>query len=281
MRATIAIGLLLGSVTAFAQAPPSAPAPKPAAPAAPAPKPAAPAPAARAPAARRPAAPAARSGLAFTVTTPQGATLADVRVELLGVSDRTGETNSSGQVTFPGLQAGTYRVRFSGERVISFEKELTLRAGQIGTFDITLNAAAPPPAPPPPPPPAEPEEAPAPAVGPAGEPRNLSIVDLIERDLIPNNQPRRDTLVSCSGNTRSTLVQLNQDQPQRLYDTAEVTYYVVAGEGSIKMDGRDIAISAGSFVSIPRGTAHAIGRRGRRPLIMLATLSGTPCEQAR
>jgi mannose-6-phosphate isomerase-like protein (cupin superfamily) len=219
--------------------------------------------------------------MAFTVTTPQGATLPGVRVELLGASDRTSDTNASGQVTFPGLQAGTYRVRFSGERVISFEKEITLRAGQIGNFDITLNAAAPPPAPPPPPPPPEPEEPPAPAVGPAGEPRNLSIVELIERDLIPNNQPRRDTLIACSGSTRSTLVQLNQDQPQRLYDTAEVTYYVVAGEGAVKMDGRDIAISAGSFVSIPRGTAHAIGRRGRRPLIMLATLSGTPCEQAR
>ena len=219
--------------------------------------------------------------MAFTVTTPQGATLPGVRVELIGGSDRSGETNSSGQVTFPGLQAGTYRVRFSGERVISFEKEITLRAGQVGNFDITLNAAAAPPPPPPPPPPPERDEAPAPQVGPAGEPRNLSIVDLIERDLIPNNQPRRDTLVSCSGNTRSTLVQLNQDQPQRLYDTAEVTYYVVAGEGSVKMDGRDIAIGAGSFVSIPRGTAHAIGRRGRRPLIMLATLSGTPCEEAR
>jgi mannose-6-phosphate isomerase-like protein (cupin superfamily) len=106
-------------------------------------------------------------------------------------------------------------------------------------------------------------------------------VDLIERELIPNNQARRDTLVSCSGNTRSTLVQLNQDQPQRLYDTAEVTYYVVAGEGTVKMDGRDIPVVAGTFVSIPRGTAHAIGRRGRRPLILLATLSGTPCEQAR
>ena len=47
------------------------------------------------------------------------------------------------------------------------------------------------------------------------------------------------------------------------------------------MNGRDIALGAGSFVSIPRGTAHALARRGRRPLIMLATLSGTPCEEAR
>jgi mannose-6-phosphate isomerase-like protein (cupin superfamily) len=220
--------------------------------------------------------------MAFTVTTPQGATLSGVHVEVIGATDRSGETNTSGQITFPGLQAGTYRVRFSGDAVISFEKEITLRAGQIGNFDVALNRA--PPAPEPPPPPPAREEAPPPpaaTTGPAGEPRSLSIVELIERDLIPNNQPRRDTLVSCSGSTRSTLVQLNQDQPQRLYDNAEVTYYVVAGEGTVTMDGRNIALNAGSFVSIPRGTGHALARRGRRPLIMLATLSGTPCEQAR
>ncbi|MSO83631.1 MAG: cupin domain-containing protein, partial [Acidobacteria bacterium] len=90
-----------------------------------------------------------------------------------------------------------------------------------------------------------------------------------------------DTLVSCSGNTRSTLVQLNQDQAQRLYDTAEVTYYIVAGEGAVRVNGRDTALGAGSFISIPRGTAHTLVRRGRRPLIVLATLSGTPCEEAR
>ena len=268
MRASIAICLLLGSAVAFAQAPAPAPAPKPATPA---PK----------PAATRLAAAPARAGMALTVTNPQGATLAGIRVEVIGASDRSGETNASGQISYTGMQAGAYRVRFTGERVVWFEKEVTLRAGQTTNVDITLSAAPPPPEPPPPPPAPEPAAPPPPVVGPAGEPRSLSIVDLIERDLIPGNQPRKDTLVSCSGNTRSTLVQLNQDQPQRLYDTAEVTYYVVAGEGALKMNGRDIAISAGSFISIPRGTGHALARRGRRPLILLATLSGTPCEQAR
>jgi mannose-6-phosphate isomerase-like protein (cupin superfamily) len=218
--------------------------------------------------------------MAFTVTNPQGATLAGIHIEVIGASDRSGETNASGQLNFTGMQAGTYRVRFTGERVVWFEREVTLRAGQIADVDVTLAAAPPPPEPLPAPAP-EPGEPPPPPLGPAGEPRSLSLIDLAERDLIQGNQPRRDTLVSCSGNTRSTLVQLNQDQPQRLYDTAEVTYYVIAGEGALKMNGRDIAISAGSFVSIPRGTAHAIGRRGRRPLILLATLSGTPCEEAR
>lgn len=217
----------------------------------------------------------------MTVTNTQGATLPGVHVEVLGTSDRSGETNASGQISFPGMQAGTYRVRFSGDRVVAFEKEIVLRAGQTADVDIILNAAAPPRTPPPPPPPPEPVALPPPPAGPAGEPRTLSIVDLIERELIPNNQPRRDTLVSCSGNTRSTLVQLNQDQPQRLYDTAELTYYVVAGEGAVRMNGRDTALGAGSFVSIPRGTPHALVRRGRRPLIVLATVSGTPCEEPR
>jgi mannose-6-phosphate isomerase-like protein (cupin superfamily) len=109
----------------------------------------------------------------------------------------------------------------------------------------------------------------------------MSIVDLIGRELISGNQPRRDSVVSCSGNARSTLVQLNQDQPERLYDSAEVVYYVVAGEGTVKISGRDTALQAGSFVSVPRGTLHSLARRGRRPLILLATVSGTPCEEAR
>jgi len=144
-----------------------------------------------------------------------------------------------------------------------------------------MNAAAPPPEPPPTPPPPQPVAPPPPPVGPAGQPRTLSIVDMIERELISGNQSRRDSIVACSGNARSTLVQLNQDQAERLYDDAEVSYYVVAGEGTVKMNGRDSTLSAGTFVSVPRGTAHSLARRGRRPLILLTTVSGTPCEEAR
>jgi mannose-6-phosphate isomerase-like protein (cupin superfamily) len=118
-------------------------------------------------------------------------------------------------------------------------------------------------------------------VGPAGQPQTLSIVDLVERELISGNQPRRESVVSCSGNTRSTLIQLNQDQPERLYTDAEVSYYVVAGEGAVRVAGRDTALTASSFVALPRGTGHSLIRRGRRPLILLATLSGEPCEQPR
>jgi mannose-6-phosphate isomerase-like protein (cupin superfamily) len=109
----------------------------------------------------------------------------------------------------------------------------------------------------------------------------VSVVELVERELIPNNQPRRETLLACSGNTRTTLVQLNQDQPERLYDTAETTYYVVAGEGAVRVGGRETPLAAGGFASVPRGTSFSVVRRGRRPLILVATLSGAPCEEAR
>jgi mannose-6-phosphate isomerase-like protein (cupin superfamily) len=109
----------------------------------------------------------------------------------------------------------------------------------------------------------------------------VSIVDLVEHELISSNEPRRETLVACSGNTRTTLVQLNQEQPQRLYDTAEVNYYVVAGEGAVRIAEHETAIAAGSLVALPRRTAHAMLRRGKRPLILLVTLSGAPCEQTR
>jgi mannose-6-phosphate isomerase-like protein (cupin superfamily) len=119
------------------------------------------------------------------------------------------------------------------------------------------------------------------SVSKASQPRTLSVVNLIERELISGTEPRRETLLACSGTTRTTLVQLNQDQPQRLYDTAEVNYYVVAGEGAIQLAGRDTDLAAGSLVALPRGTAHGMLHRGKRPLILLVVLSGSPCEQAR
>jgi mannose-6-phosphate isomerase-like protein (cupin superfamily) len=218
--------------------------------------------------------------MAITVTDPRGVTLPGVHVEVLGASDRNGDTNGSGQLNFPGMQAGTYRLRFSGDTVITFEREISIRAGQTASVDVTLNPAPPPPEPPPPPPAPAPAPAAAP-LGPAGKPQTLPIVELIERELIQNSEPRRETLIACSGNTRTTLVQLNESQPERRYDSAELVYYVVAGEGAVRIGGRDTSLTASSFISVPRGTSHSLVRRGRRPLILVATLSGAPCEEAR
>jgi len=40
-------------------------------------------------------------------------------------------------------------------------------------------------------------------------------------------------------------------------------------------------ISEGSFLTVPRGTSFTLARQGNRPLTMLWTLSGEPCETAK
>ena len=283
-------GAVLEGATAQGQPAPApkptqpAPAPKPAPPTTAAPKPAPPAPAtggqATTPAPRRPAAAPAgsRGGMAITVTDPSGATIPGVRIASDGPTPRNGETNASGQASFPGLLAGVYRLRFESDAVVPFEKEVAVRNGQVLAVDVMLNPAkkvAPPPAPPPvavaPPPAAK-----AP-VGPLGQLQVLSLVDLAEKEL-ERKQPRRETLVSCSANTRSTLLQLNQDQPQRLYENAESLLYVIAGEGVLRVNDRETRMVAGSFAAIPRDTPFVVARRGRNPVIFLSVLSGEPCD---
>jgi mannose-6-phosphate isomerase-like protein (cupin superfamily) len=217
--------------------------------------------------------------MAITVTDGRGATLAGVQVEIVGTTDRSGETNASGQINFPGLQAGTYRLRFSGDSVIAFEREVVLRAGQVADVDVMLNAAPkkepPPPAPAPTPPPAITS-----AVGPTGQPQAQNVVDLLDKEFI-RREPRRETLLSCSGSTRTTMVQLNEPLPERLYASADAVYYVLAGEGAVKINGQENRVTTNGVLSIPRGASHSFARRGNRPLVLLAILSGEPCDTAK
>ena len=217
--------------------------------------------------------------MAITVTDMRGMTISGVHVDVTGPTERMGQTDASGQVNFPGLTAGTYRLRFSGEPVTTFEKEVTVRGGQIADVDVALSSAPPKPAPPPPA--ATPESPrPAAAVGPAGQPQLTSLYDLAEKELRAR-QPRPQILVACSGNTRSTLVFVATEQPQRIYDDSEVAYYVLGGEATFRVGGKDAALAAGGYVAIPRGTPFAITRRGNRALSLLSVLSGAPCEEAR
>jgi hypothetical protein len=243
------------------------------------PKPAPTTPPAAAPAQPRRAPTTSRGGIAITTTDPRGATLAGIRVSISGATTRSGETDPSGNLNVTGLIAGTYRLRFDGDKVISFEREVTLRSGQVMDVDVSLNPA---PEPPPPPEPAPAPVAPAPEArsGPKGQPQTISIPDWLEKEFL-GREPRRESILSCSGSERTTMIQLNEPMPQRLYEDADIVYYVVAGEGNVTIDGKAARISTSAFVSIPRGTAHSFERRGNRTLMLLAVLGGEPCEQAR
>jgi mannose-6-phosphate isomerase-like protein (cupin superfamily) len=164
--------------------------------------------------------------------------------------------------------------------VTTLEREFTIPAGKTSSFDVTLSPAPPPkeiikvieaPAPPP---------AAAP-VGPVGQPQTLNIDDLLNEKSFVGRDPRRDTLVACSGNMRAMMIQLNEPQPERIYDNADLIYYVMGGEGAVRMDGRETVLKTSGIVSVPRRVPHSLTRRGNRPFILLAVISGEPCESAK
>jgi mannose-6-phosphate isomerase-like protein (cupin superfamily) len=212
-----------------------------------------------------------------TVTDPTGATVQGVHVEVLGSSDRSGETDDSGTLRFTNVRTGAQRVRLSGPGWITFEKEVTVGASRVTDVDVTLN-----PAPEPLPIPDRAQAAPQPATpsvqtGPPGEFKLVSILDLLEKDFV-GRQPRKETALGCSGNARATMIQLNESMPERLYENGESMYYVLGGEGSIRVNGRESAVLTGGFAMVPRGSSHTFVRKGRRPLILLGVLSGEPCQ---
>jgi mannose-6-phosphate isomerase-like protein (cupin superfamily) len=176
-----------------------------------------------------------------------------------------------------GVRQGTYRARFSAEGYHTFEKEYVWRTGAIPPLEATLNAA-----PPPPPPPPAPEPAPVATAGtaaPPGDPKTMSVPDFIERNFISGKEPQKESLIGCSAGAQTWIWQVREPWANREHPDAELMLYVVGGEGTLRLAGRDVAVAAGSFAVVPRGTAYGLSRRGRNPVIALATLSGPPCAQ--
>jgi mannose-6-phosphate isomerase-like protein (cupin superfamily) len=125
-----------------------------------------------------------------------------------------------------------------------------------------------------------PVKAEAPVEGPTGQPLTVGVPSLLEKEFV-GKQARRESLLACSGRERTTMIQLNESMPQRLYENADAIYYVLGGEGMIQINGKDTRVATNDFASVPRGTTHSFTRRGGRALVLLAVLSGEPCEQAK
>jgi mannose-6-phosphate isomerase-like protein (cupin superfamily) len=229
---------------------------------------------------KRPSAPASMS-LQVRVTDRSGSPELGVRVTAEGPVSREGDTDESGNVQLKNVTAGTYRIRAAHDNFIALEKEVVVRAGAATSpVDFALSAAPPPPAPPPPPPaPPAPAPAPQPAAptAAAGEPRIVSVADLAERSL-SGKEPVRNVPVGCSGLDLTQLVVLRETLNSPAKPETDQMLYVVAGEGTLTMTGRDQALTSGWFALVPRGTTFTLTRKGRNPMIVLETAGGQPCS---
>jgi quercetin dioxygenase-like cupin family protein len=223
---------------------------------------------------RTPAAdPAASRGLVLTVqvTNTFGQSMDAVRITAAGPVARDGITDAGGLVRFAGMRPGEYRLHLEKEGLVTLEKDVTLGAGKSIAIDATMNEA-----PKPPPPPPAPATSAAPT-GPPGEPRVLSISDWLDKNLIGNREPMKQSVLGCSGVQRSVLLQVRDPLAEQTDDQLDQTLYVVAGQGTLKLGGREHAVSASSFAVIPRGTPFSLTRGKSNALIVLLSRANESC----
>ena len=251
-------------------------APKPQAPATPAPA----APAAPATAAPKPRPVSTTTAALLFITDGAGHFIPGVAVHVMGPVDRELTSPDSGPTRIEGLRAGSYRVRFTHEKFITFEKELAWRAGTAAPeLSITLNAAPAPP-PPPPAPPAPVVAAPASTkLPPPGSIKTVGVPEFIEKNFISGREPQKESVIGCSGLEQAMLWQIREPWTGRQQEQADGMFYVIGGEGRLKLGEREFNIAAGAFAVVPRGTTYSLSRNGRNPLIVLAVLAGTPCAE--
>jgi mannose-6-phosphate isomerase-like protein (cupin superfamily) len=86
--------------------------------------------------------------------------------------------------------------------------------------------------------------------------------------------------LGCGAHATSTLVQTREPVAEHAHAEADEMIYIVAGEGTHRVGGRDTPLKAGTFAFVPSGTSHSMSRRGSRPLIFVSTLAGPPCQPA-
>ena len=265
---TLPLFLLSATLSAPPGAQAPAPAPQPAPQTVPAPRPAAQRPRAQS---------AATSTLEVTVADPGGMPLQGVNVTASGPLDRDGTTLASGLVRFLNMRGGNYRLRFAHPRFVLLERDVTVRAGQPLSVDVTLSraseepeAAEKPETPPP---------APTPTSAPAGEPRSVAVVDFVERNFISGRDPVKEDQLGCTASAKTTLLQVREPLPERSLADADEVIYVVAGEGTLRLGSRDVPLSATTLAVVPRGTVRGVTRKGRNPLIFVSVLSGPACTR--
>jgi hypothetical protein len=220
--------------------------------------------------------PAANLAMAIKVTDQSGAPLVGANVTATGPATRAGVTDATGTVRFLSLRAGTYRLRFESPTTITLERDVVLRAG-MEPIEATPTAAPPPP--PPPPAPEATRTDPISGRGPlqAPQPRTVAIPDFIERNMLGSREPAKTTQVACGATSVTNVLQIRDPLKDQSHPDAEALIYVVGGEGLLVLPIADVPLAAGTFSLVPRGTTYTLQRRGRSGLVLLQTLTDTPC----
>ena len=202
--------------------------------------------------------------LAIFVSDTDGNPVTNVKVTVEAKTTRTTRTER-GRVAIEELPAGTYRVRFEHDAYLEQDQQVTVRAGKPTELKVTLTPApkAAPPPPPPPPPAAK------------IDPAVFDIQAFLEKNFVGRSGGKASILTCATGGS-ADLLQMNDPYDTHVHPSDEFLY-VVAGEGTGRVEGTDHRLKAGVLLMVPRGAAHGFTPRGRRPLIVLSIKAGQGC----
>jgi mannose-6-phosphate isomerase-like protein (cupin superfamily) len=245
-------------------APPPKPAPTPSAPTTPSTQP---------PATRKPAQ-ATRGPIEVRVTSRAGEPVSGVDVVLDGSIARSGQTDTEGVVLLRTVPAGQYRLRFVKSGWMTLERDITVRSTGTTRVEVALSPAEAPPAPAPAPPPVAAPPPPPPAGN--AEAKTVVIPDFIDQNYL-GRAPRKDSVLGCTDSMRSTLIQLREPLGEHTHNDGDEVLYIVAGEATHKVGGREFKLEPGTYSFVPRGVPHSITRRGSNPIVLLSIETGQPC----
>jgi mannose-6-phosphate isomerase-like protein (cupin superfamily) len=206
---------------------------------------------------------------AIVVTDASGAPINDARVTMSGTAERTGRTEA-GRLAFEDLKPGPYRFRFDKDGYVSLERELTARGGAPTDVKVALTAA------PPPPKPVEPVKTPPPEPTVDAKPMGLDLAAYAGNNAVGRRAPGKASALSCTTGGAATLLQINDPVKEHTHPDSDEFVYVLAGEGNARIGSMDEPMSAGMFLVVPRGMAHAF-TASKKPLTFLSILAGDKC----
>jgi quercetin dioxygenase-like cupin family protein len=93
----------------------------------------------------------------------------------------------------------------------------------------------------------------------------------------PYGHVQRVVTGGAGGVANVHIVTVTEGSPHR-HDGYDETYYILAGTGTITLDGRDHGLRPGAVAVIPRGTAHALKAAPGQTLEFV--IFGTPAMSA-
>jgi mannose-6-phosphate isomerase-like protein (cupin superfamily) len=209
------------------------------------------------------------------VTDLEGSPIGGVKVSVEGPAARSA-TTEAGRIAFEDLPLGNYRLRFEREGFNTLERELTARGGAPMQIKVALSPAPKPPPPPPPPPPPGPVQTVAPRPLDV-DPVAVDLPAFIEKNYIGRGAGKMSPL-ACSTGAGAALLQVRDPIAEHTHAEADEFLYVIAGEGSARVNGHELRLHAGVFMMVPRGVAHTLASAGKGPLELLSMRAGEACK---